>query len=170
MEQTSQDGLFACRKLYAIFARLANVLANRALGNAQACAIRLWHAPCYRSVGLRTSKGTFSQPINCSFKESVMRKLRNLWVWLVGVYAMMLCFMPTVAMAKKALRNVVIVADTRKLDGLTLWWAQMYNDSHLYFMILTIIIIPITGCIFGVLADVVMNHIGIDLKHRKAAE
>lgn len=99
-----------------------------------------------------------------------MRKLRNLWVWLVGVYAMMLCFMPTVAMAKKALRNVVIVADTRKLDGLTLWWAQMYNDSHLYFMILTIIIIPITGCIFGVLADVVMNHIGIDLKHRKAAE
>lgn len=99
-----------------------------------------------------------------------MRKLRNLWVWLVGCYAMMLCFMPTVAMAKKALRNVVIVADTRKLDGLMLWWAQMYNDSHLYFMILTIIIIPITGCIFGVLADVVMNHIGIDLKHRKAAE
>jgi len=99
-----------------------------------------------------------------------MRKLRNIWVWLVGCYAMMLCFMPTVAMAKKALRNVVIVADTRKLDGLMLWWAQMYNDSHLYFMILTIIIIPITGCIFGVLADVVMNHIGIDLKHRKAAE
>jgi heme/copper-type cytochrome/quinol oxidase subunit 2 len=83
---------------------------------------------------------------------------------------MMLCFMPTVAMAKKALRNVVIVADTRKLDGLMLWWAQMYNDSHLYFMILTIIIIPITGCIFGVLADFVMNHIGIDLKHRRAAE
>ena len=99
-----------------------------------------------------------------------MRKLRNLWIWLVGCYAMLLCFMPTVAMAKKALRNVVIVADTRKLDGLMLWWAQMYNDSHLYFMILTIIIIPITGCIFGVLADVVMNHIGIDLKHRKAAE
>ena len=99
-----------------------------------------------------------------------MRKLRNLWVWLVGCYAMMLCFMPTVAMAKKALRNVVIVADTRRLDGLMLWWAQMYNDSHLYFMIVTIIIIPITGCIFGVLADVVMNHIGIDLKHRKAAE
>lgn len=99
-----------------------------------------------------------------------MRKLRNLWVWLLGCYVMMLCFMPTVAMAKKALRNVVIVADTRKLDGLMLWWAQMYNDSHLYFMILTIIIIPITGCIFGVLADFVMNHIGIDLKHRRAAE
>ncbi len=99
-----------------------------------------------------------------------MRKLRNVWLWLVGCYAMLMCFMPTVAMAKKALRNVVIVADTRKLDGLMLWWAQMYNDSHLYFMILTIIIIPITGCIFGVIADIVMNHIGIDLKHRRAAE
>ena len=43
-------------------------------------------------------------------------------------------------------------------------------DSHLYFMLLTIVIIPITGCVFGMLADLVMNHIGIDLKHRKAAE
>lgn len=99
-----------------------------------------------------------------------MRKLRSLWMWLVGCYALLLVFMPTVAMAKKALSNVVIVADTRRLDGIMLWWAQMYNDSHLYFMILTVIIIPVTGCIFGFLADIVMNHIGIDLKHRKAAE
>lgn len=76
----------------------------------------------------------------------------------------------TIAEAKKALSHVVIVADTRKLSGIELWWAQMYNDNHLYFTILTIIIIPLTGCIFGILADLVMNHIGIDLKHRKAAE
>ena len=62
------------------------------------------------------------------------------------------------------------VADTRRLDGIMLWWAQMYNDSHLYFTILTIIIIPTVGCIFGFLADVVMSHIGIDLKHRELAE
>ena len=46
----------------------------------------------------------------------------------------------------------------------------MYNDSHLYFTILTIIIIPVVGTIFGLLADLVMNHIGIDLKHRELAE
>ena len=94
-----------------------------------------------------------------------MTKLRKLSLkvsaWFVGCLA---------KAAKKAAANVVIVADTRRLDGILLWWAQMYNDSHLYFMLLTIVIIPITGCVFGMLADLVMNHIGIDLKHRKAAE
>lgn len=100
-----------------------------------------------------------------------MTKLRRISVWLAGCFAAMMVLAPSMALAaKKAAANVVIVADTRKLDGLLLWWAQMYNDSHLYFMILTIIIIPVTGCIFGMLADVVMNHIGIDLKHRKAHE
>ncbi|MDO5536261.1 MAG: hypothetical protein Q4F72_01830 [Desulfovibrionaceae bacterium] len=100
-----------------------------------------------------------------------MTKLRKISIWLVGCFATLMMFAPSAALAaKKAAANVVIVADTRKLDGLMLWWAQMYNDSHLYFMILTILIIPVTGCIFGCLADLVMNHIGIDLKHRKAAE
>lgn len=65
---------------------------------------------------------------------------------------------------------VVIVADTRKLSGIMAWWANMYNESHLEFMLLTIIIIPVTGVIFGVLADIVMNWIGIDLKSRELAE
>ncbi|HIW00045.1 MAG TPA: hypothetical protein H9894_02495 [Candidatus Desulfovibrio intestinipullorum] len=100
-----------------------------------------------------------------------MSKLRKLSAWFVGCMVTMLVLAPSIALAaKKAAANVVIVADTRRLDGILLWWAQMYNDSHLYFMILTIIIIPITGCVFGMLADLVMNHIGIDLKHRKAAE
>ena len=104
-----------------------------------------------------------------------MTKLRKLALkvsaWFVGCLATMLLIAPGLAVAaKKAAANVVIVADTRRLDGILLWWAQMYNDSHLYFMLLTIVIIPITGCVFGMLADLVMNHIGIDLKHRKAAE
>ena len=100
-----------------------------------------------------------------------MSKLRKLSAWFVGCMVAMLVLAPSIALAaKKAAANVVIVADTRRLDGILLWWAQMYNDSHLYFMLLTIVIIPITGCVFGMLADLVMNHIGIDLKHRKAAE
>ena len=46
----------------------------------------------------------------------------------------------------------------------------MYNESHLFFAILTMFIIPIVGCILGWLADIVMTHIGIDLKHRELAE
>lgn len=99
-----------------------------------------------------------------------MKKLRRLWTMLTGCMLAMLVFMPTIALAAKKSRNVVIVSDTRGLDGIMLWWSQMYNESHLYFTIFTILIIPITGCIFGMLADVVMNHIGIDLKHRELAE
>lgn len=65
---------------------------------------------------------------------------------------------------------VVIVADTRKLDGIMHWWASVYNDSHAEFTLITIILIPLIGVIFGLLADVVMNRIGIDLKNRDLAE
>ena len=95
--------------------------------------------------------------------------MRKLWTAIAGSFVMLLVMMPSLALAaKKAAANVVIVADTRRLDGIMLWWAQMYNDSHLYFAILTII--TTVGCIFGFLADVVMSHIGIDLKHRELAE
>ncbi len=96
-----------------------------------------------------------------------MTKLGKLSMWLTGCLTALLVLAPGIA---QAAANVVIVADTRRLDGLFLWWAQMYNDSHLQFMILSIIIIPVTGCFFGVLADLVMNHIGIDLKHRDLEE
>ncbi|WP_428563263.1 MAG: DVU0150 family protein [Solidesulfovibrio sp. DCME] len=65
---------------------------------------------------------------------------------------------------------IVIVADTRKLTGVMAWWANLYNESHLYFTILTVILIPLIGVIFGVLADIIMHFIGIDLKSRDLAE
>ena len=95
------------------------------------------------------------------------KRLQRLWLALVTL----VLFAPSLALAAggKA-APVVIVADTRKLDGLMAWWANLYNESHLQFMILTIIIIPVTGVIFGVLADIVMGWIGIDLKSRELAE
>ncbi len=66
--------------------------------------------------------------------------------------------------------KMVIVADTRNLSGIMSWWANMYNESHVEFTILTVIIIPAVGLCFGLLADVVMSWIGIDLKSRELAE
>lgn len=65
---------------------------------------------------------------------------------------------------------MVIVADTRKLSGVMAWWANMYNESHIQFALMTVVIIPVVGVIFGVVADIVMTWIGIDLKHRDLAE
>jgi len=65
---------------------------------------------------------------------------------------------------------IVIVADSRKLTGIMAWWANLYNESHFYFMVLTVILIPVIGVLFGVLADIVMHFIGIDLSSRDLAE
>lgn len=99
-----------------------------------------------------------------------MKRLRGIWTWMIGLALVLPVFLPTLAMAAKKKADVVIVADTRKLDGLLYWWAEMYNESHLLFAITTMLIIPFLGCILGWLADIVMNHIGIDLKHRELAE
>lgn len=92
--------------------------------------------------------------------------------WLFMLTATCLMVLPSLAMAAggPSGANVVIVSDTRKLTGIMHWWGSLYNESHMQFTILTIILIPVTGCIFGFLADVVMNWIGIDLTKRKVAE
>ncbi|MBD5642065.1 MAG: hypothetical protein HDQ91_06565 [Desulfovibrio sp.] len=99
-----------------------------------------------------------------------MKRVRRLWIWTVSLALLTPVFLPAIALAAKKKANVVIVADTRKLDGILYWWAEMYNESHLLFAIMTMIIIPFVGCVLGWLADIVMTHIGIDLKHRELAE
>lgn len=97
--------------------------------------------------------------------------MKALWKKMIVAVTAMFLLMPMAAFAAGGGgAGIVIVADTRKLSGLMAWWSNMYNESHLYFTILTIIIIPTVGVIFGVLADIVMHFIGIDLKSRDLAE
>jgi hypothetical protein len=99
-------------------------------------------------------------------------------VYGMGKFFKRLCFslisllLPGLALAAGggAVAPMVLVADTRKLDGIMAWWANMYNESHVQFTLLTVLIIPLVGVIFGLIADVVMTWIGIDLKHRELAE
>ncbi len=85
--------------------------------------------------------------------------------------ALFLNFIPGLARAAGEKADlIVIVADTRKLSGWEAWWANLYNESHLYFTIVTVIVIPVVGLILGLLADWVMKHIGIDLSSRELAE
>jgi hypothetical protein len=65
---------------------------------------------------------------------------------------------------------LVIVADTRKLSGIMAFWGDLFNESHVYFTIATVIVIPLIGVCFGLLADLVMHFIGIDLSSRDLAE
>ena len=94
-------------------------------------------------------------------------KTRNIMLCLLAV----LLLVPAAALAAGGGgAGIVMVADTRKLTGIMAWWANLYNESHLYFTILTVILIPTIGVIFGTLADFVMHFVGIDLKSRELAE
>jgi hypothetical protein len=97
--------------------------------------------------------------------------MRKWWAKLVGLAVMAGMLLPELALAAgpKA-APLVIVADTRNFTGWEAWWTNLYNESHLLFALLTVAIIPIVGLIFGLLADVVMKWIGIDLTHRDLAE
>jgi len=66
--------------------------------------------------------------------------------------------------------SIVIVADSRNLSGIMGWWANLYNESHLHFTLLTIVLIPVIGAIFGLMADFVMRRVGINLESRELAE
>lgn len=97
--------------------------------------------------------------------------MKNLWKKIIGFGLMIVLLAPGWALAAgpKA-ANLVVVADTRRLTGWQAWWANLYNESHLYFTLITVVSIPIIGLLFGVIADLIMGHIGIDLKSRELAE
>jgi hypothetical protein len=94
------------------------------------------------------------------------------WKILLGLAGMVALFLPELALAAGGgnVAPMVIVADTRKLTGLMKWWGDLYNNSAVEFTALTVVLIPIIGVIMGTLADIVMTHIGIDLKSRELAE
>ena len=97
--------------------------------------------------------------------------MRKWWAKLTGLVIMVSLLLPEMVLAAgpKA-APLVMVADTRKFTGWEAWWTNLYNESHLYFALLTVVIIPIVGSDFRTLADLVMRTIGIDLKPRDLAE
>jgi len=93
-----------------------------------------------------------------------MRKaLRNL----LGIGCLIL---PASLLAEGKASAIVIVADSRRLSGIAAWWVNLYNESHFYFALVTIVAIPLAGAALGLAADFLMRRIGIDLKSRALQE
>ena len=65
---------------------------------------------------------------------------------------------------------IVFVADSRRFTGWEAWFANLYNESLLYFTIVTVVTIPLVGVILGTLADAVMSRLGLNLRSRSVAE
>jgi hypothetical protein len=65
---------------------------------------------------------------------------------------------------------MVLVVDSRRFSGWEAWWANIYNDSHFNFALLTIAIIPLLGLAVARIAGLAMNRLGINLKSRVVTE
>lgn len=96
--------------------------------------------------------------------------MRKLWKTLVALPAALLALCGTALAAGGGASLIVIVSDTRDLTGILAWWSNLYNESHAQFTLLTVILIPVMGMILGLLTDLVMKNIGIDLGKRDVAE
>ncbi len=98
--------------------------------------------------------------------------MSRIWTVLSGWVFLVTVVLPAKVLAAGGgeVAPMVIVADTRKLEGLMKWWADLYNHSYVGFTALTVVLIPIIGVLMGLVADLVMTHIGIDLKSRELAE
>ncbi len=64
----------------------------------------------------------------------------------------------------------VIVADSRKFTGWQARWADLYNESHFWFAVITVVILPVTALILGRLTGWFMAQLGINLRSRELAE
>lgn len=96
-----------------------------------------------------------------------MKKLFAIIFSVIGLVSMV----PNIALAagQKA-PPLVIVAYTKGLSGLSLWWANLYNDNMLLFTILTGCVTPVAGILIGFVADFLLSLTGIDLTKRELAE
>lgn len=81
-----------------------------------------------------------------------------------------LILLPVRALAGGSGGRIVLVADSRRFSGWQAWWASLYNESHVYFTLLTIIIILGLALVLNKATDLVMTRIGINLKSRVLEE
>jgi hypothetical protein len=88
-----------------------------------------------------------------------------------GGLGAVLSLIPTLAMAAgdKA-EELIVVADTRVLSGVQLYFADLYNENMWLFAAWSVILTTFLGVILGAIMDVIMNATGIDLTKRSLVE
>ncbi len=96
--------------------------------------------------------------------------MRKLFVKLASILTL-LWFLQAAALAAPPKSDaMVIVADSRKFSGWKAWWANLYNESHLLFALITIVVIPVTALLLGKLTGSLVARLGINLKTRDLVE
>jgi ABC-type Fe3+ transport system permease subunit len=97
-----------------------------------------------------------------------MRRSVSQWVTLITT-GMLLLPGWVLAAGEKA-ENIVVVADTRRVTGIMLYFSDLYNTNILMFAIWAVVLTAAMGCTLGFMMDFIMSRTGLDLKSRKIIE
>jgi hypothetical protein len=106
-------------------------------------------------------------------EEEVSMAFPKGWRWArTAAASAVLLLAPTLLFAGGGEKQgkLVHVADTRNLKGFNLYFADLYNTNRLLFTVEVIAITALTGLLLGLLMDVLVSRIGIDLSHRDEKE
>lgn len=66
--------------------------------------------------------------------------------------------------------KLVHVADTRALQGMNLYFAELYNTNRLLFTLEAILLTAFMGIALGWILDLLVGLIGLDLNKRASRE
>jgi hypothetical protein len=88
-----------------------------------------------------------------------------------GGLGALLSLIPTLALAAgdKA-EALIVVADTRVLTGIHLYFADLYNENMWLFAVWSVVLTTFLGVVLGAIMDIVMKATGIDLTKRSIVE
>jgi hypothetical protein len=96
--------------------------------------------------------------------------MKNHGAEIVTIVAACLLCLASRSMAGEPDALGAINAGAGAFSRIMIWWAKLYPVSPIEFTLLTILVIPVTGLILGIAADLVMKRIGIDLESRNLSE
>ncbi len=92
-------------------------------------------------------------------------------IFRAGGLAAVLSAIPGVALAAAAKGEaLIVVADTRVISGVQLYFADLYNEDMWMFAVWSVVLTTALGMALGIIMDVLMKMTGIDLTKRSIVE
>jgi hypothetical protein len=102
-----------------------------------------------------------NQPVFFLRRKGVKKILTNMILFVPTA----LLLLPGIAPASDGSASpLVFVADSRHLSGWEAWFANLYNESRFLFTLLSVLLIPVIGLLFGLIAELIMSRSGLDLE------
>ncbi len=92
------------------------------------------------------------------------------WIAVFAVMTPCVLATGTFAAGGESQGALVHVADTRHLAGFNLYFANLYNVDRMLFAVMAVGLTGLMGLSLGLLMDIVVGAIGLDLGKREARE